>query len=938
MHVNDFLDAASVVGVAPLLIGAFAKGMIILMVGALCALVARAASAATRHLIWTLSLTGALVAPAVTAIVPRWAIAVPRWLSNETPRLDAVTVSPALSGASSNVVLSLAPRARSTVSVGGTAAVPRRRAVTRTTSSPATAAVLTPERDANLVESRSGATSARGDGKSANASAVVQAVPATPSLIMWLVVMWALGAIVSIIPCVVGIVRLSQVARRARDMRGGRWALLVPSAMRELDVRRRVRFVESDEPVMPMTWGIFHPIVLLPADDFDSTIEQRLDVLRHELAHVRRYDCLTQLTAQLACAVHWFNPLAWMAAAQLRAERERACDDEVLRAGSKASEYADYLLRVARSTRVIGAAALGGLAMARPSQMAGRLMAVLDDRRPRGRVSRLTTAQAVVAASVVVGSIASVTPRTATARAATPAVTAQPRPARNGTTVSGIGGTAAPGALPPAPASDAIETVVPRVSVVSIDATTASTAAPALATVAAAPAETALLAAARPAPCDRAKAAGGEHSRSTSITTDDGSKRWKVRWSEGDCSFEVDARGEFKFNRDLTDIESMSSGASFTIEQHDGDDTKRLVIRPTSPGTLERTYFVNGAKADYDAAAGAWFADAIITLERQTAFAVDQRVPAILERAGVDGVLQEITLLSGDYARRRYYTKLLSMRQLDRAQVRRVVEQAGSQMSSDYELAELLVAVAKLDAFGDDSHAAFVSATKKIDSDYERRRALTALLQRDRLAPATVQALLEAASTIGSDYELAELLIGVSKRYAMNDDTRPVYIKAVGSIESDYEHRRVLTAIHAGGNLTPSVTRALLEDARRISSDYELAEFLIQVAKSGGLDASTNDAYFAAADKIGSDYEHHRALSPLISRGNLTPGLAKAVLASAAKIDSDYECASLLVEFAKAITIDDNLRPAFERAAGTIQSEYDYGRAMAAVRRSATPR
>jgi hypothetical protein len=44
------------------------------------------------------------------------------------------------------------------------------------------------------------------------------------------------------------------------------------------------------------------------------------------------------------------------------------------------------------------------------------------------------------------------------------------------------------------------------------------------------------------------------------------------------------------------------------------------------------------------------------------------------------------------------------------------------------------------------------------------------------------------------------------------------------------------------------------------------------------------------------------------------------------------------VEFAKAITIDDNLRPAFERAAGTIQSEYDYGRAMAAVRRSATPR
>src|SRR5688500_5005868 len=124
------------------------------------------------------------------------------------------------------------------------------------------------------------------------------------------------------------------------------------------------------------------------------------------------------------------------------------------------------------------------------------------------------------------------------------------------------------------------------------------------------------------------------------------------------------------------------------------------------------------------------------------------------------------------------------MRQLDRAQVRQVVEQAGSEMSSDYELAELLVTLSKLDAFGDDSHKAFVSASKTIESDYEQRRALNALLRRDALAPATVEGLLDAASTIGSDYELAELLIDVSKRYTINERTRPVYIKAVGSIKS----------------------------------------------------------------------------------------------------------------------------------------------------------
>ena len=224
-------------------------------------------------------------------------------------------------------------------------------------------------------------------------------------------------------------------------------------------------------------------------------------------------------------------------------------------------------------------------------------------------------------------------------------------------------------------------------------------------------------------------------------------------------SYEIEARGEVKFNRDVTDIESISRGGSFTLEQHLGDDTKRLVVRPLDDGTLERSYSENGARREFDAAARSWLAEALVALDRQTAFAADQRVPALLERGGVDAVLKEITLVSTDYARRRYYTKLLSMRQLDRAQVKRVVEQAGADMTSDYELAELLVALSKLDAFGDDSHTAFVAAAKKIGSDYERRRALNALLQRDRLAPATVQALLDAASTIQSDYELAELLI-----------------------------------------------------------------------------------------------------------------------------------------------------------------------------------
>ena len=99
----------------------------------------------------------------------------------------------------------------------------------------------------------------------------------------------------------------------------------------------------------PQVTGLRRPLIAVPPDfetRFDAT-ERRL-ALAHEAAHVAGRDLWLLTAAELAAAVHWFNPALRLALAPLRADMEAACDARVLRGGARASAYADTLLRAAR--------------------------------------------------------------------------------------------------------------------------------------------------------------------------------------------------------------------------------------------------------------------------------------------------------------------------------------------------------------------------------------------------------------------------------------------------------------------------------------------------------------------------------------------------------------------------------------------------------------
>ena len=137
-------------------------------------------------------------------------------------------------------------------------------------------------------------------------------------------------------------------------------------------------------PVVPMTVGIVRPRILLPREAAMWSEELRQSVMLHEQAHIDRRDPLWNLIAQGARAVYWFHPLAWIALRQLRAERERSCDDAVLRAGVKPPNYAAHLMACAQFARSSPGA---GLPMASPSYLHSRVEAVLSPGAARGALS-----------------------------------------------------------------------------------------------------------------------------------------------------------------------------------------------------------------------------------------------------------------------------------------------------------------------------------------------------------------------------------------------------------------------------------------------------------------------------------------------------------------------------------------------------------------------
>jgi len=227
-----------------------------------------------------------------------------------------------------------------------------------------------------------------------------RAWPAGASLI------WAAGAAVVAARLFWALAWIPRAARQATPITGDAWTTLLADLTAQLDMRRPIRLLAATGPVSPKAWGLWRPTILLPSAAGEWPEGLRRSILLHELAHLKRHDWAIQILSQLACAMHWFNPLVWWAAHRSRQEPERACDDQVLGAGAAAPDYAAHLLAVARSLRGAGQPSWAAVGLGSGSDLESRVTAILDRRRNHRVRSRVAVLLAAIFATALVAPIA----------------------------------------------------------------------------------------------------------------------------------------------------------------------------------------------------------------------------------------------------------------------------------------------------------------------------------------------------------------------------------------------------------------------------------------------------------------------------------------------------------------------------------------------------
>jgi beta-lactamase regulating signal transducer with metallopeptidase domain len=728
---------------------------------------------------------------------------------------------------------------------------------------------------------------------------------------------------------------IAHLHRRALATQASAWQNACRRIAYRLGLPAAAHVIESAAVDVPTVVGWIRPVIILPVAALAPLTPAQVEaILAHELAHIRRHDYAVNLLQTIAETLLFYHPAVWWISRCIRSEREHCCDDVAVRMCGDAVAYAQALADLEAwraSSPQIALAATGGSLLARIRRILR--VPIADEPRSAGWGPTVALTLAFTAGAGGVQYLPSWMTARSDARAASAqtaienralsAVAPTDRPLVAAEAGRSLRAAAAPDAArvqsggddsmqppapptppePPEPPEPPAPPVPPEPSTPVTPPTppappriSAPPAPPSPPTsVASTPVPPAPPAPPAQPPSPVPPAPPAPPAFDGSVISRNGT--WHIQWRDGLERFDITLEGAVTFTDDLADVATLSDGGTLTIRQWRGVAPHTIEIR-SSGGRLTHTYFVAGVPRTWDAAAQRELAELLPIVVRRSGIGAESRVKSIFQRKGVSGVLDEIGLLGGDYARRLYFVALIDTASLDATGVPPVLAQVGQRIKSDYDRRVVLQHVAervRLDARG---ASAYVQALISMTSDYDRRTALVTLVR-----------------AAGQNADPGALLT------------------AINQMRSSYDKRQVLDALIERGTLSRELKQTVLRAAAGTESDYDCAEVLLSYVDRFGVESPVRDDFFGAVTTIGSAYDRRRVLSR-VAKHQVNADVLQGVFAAVGSMSSDYDRAETLLAFVGNQALDARSRQAFLAAADRIHSSHDQNRVLAALARS----
>ena len=162
--------------------------------------------------------------------------------------------------------------------------------------------------------------------------------------LQWPILIWAIGAVLLAGYLLIGFLRFHRRFSKAAPA----GSPMIDEIMQQFHFRRIPVIRTASCGLVPLTYGCIRPVVLLPAELLTDADALRM-ILTHELAHIRRRDCLRKLLFSVCLCVYWWNPVCWLLIVLANRDIELACDALTLHylGADRRKAYALTLLELA---------------------------------------------------------------------------------------------------------------------------------------------------------------------------------------------------------------------------------------------------------------------------------------------------------------------------------------------------------------------------------------------------------------------------------------------------------------------------------------------------------------------------------------------------------------------------------------------------------------